>query len=101
MNFFGELIYNDDAEFEIYNDTGIINISKLLESIYEKQGQAYIKVMRANSILFEEDGKVCKKIDKDGINSIHVCGMNLDLVLFENTDEILDIEIRQRGKLKK
>ena len=97
MELYGTLDMNDDGEFELENETGFINISKLLDGIYNSQNKLiYVEIIKDGSILFQEDGGLCKKIDKDGINSFHICGMNLDLVLFNNTNEYLDITIQER-----
>lgn len=88
---------NDNGEFELENETGIVNISQLLDGIYSSQNKLiYVEIIKDGSILFQEDGGLTKKIDKDGINSFHICGMNLDLVLFNNTGEYLDITIQER-----
>lgn len=98
MNLYGQLIYNDNAEFELEDETGIINISNLLDGIYNAKQQAYIRITKGSSLLFEEDGAIIKKQDKDGIISNFVCGNNLDLLLFNNTDEVLQIIIKKRRK---
>ena len=98
MNLYGQLIYNDNAEFELEDETGIINISNLLDGIHSAKEQIYIRITKGSSLLFEEDGAVMKKVDKDGIVSNFVCGNNLDLLLFNNTDEVLQIVIRKRRK---
>lgn len=98
MIFYGQLTYNDNAEFELEDETGVINISNLLDGIYNTKEQAYIKITRKSSLLFEEDGAILKREDRDGIISNFVCGNNLDLLLFNNTDEILEIEIKKRRK---
>ena len=98
MNLYGQLIYNDNAEFELEDETGIINISNLLDGIYNAKQQAYIRITKGSSLLFEEDGAIIKKQDSDGIVSNFVCGNNLDLLLFNNTDEVLQIIIKKRRK---
>ena len=98
MIFYGQLIYNDNAEFELEDETGIINISNLLDGIHSAKQQAYIRITKGSSLLFEEDGAIIKKQDKDGIISNFVCGNNLDLLLFNNTDEVLQIIIKKRRK---
>ena len=98
MNLFGQLIYNDDAEYEIHNETGIINLSALLEGIYNsKEKQVQIKICKGSSILFDEDGGLRKKVDEHGLLSYHICGVNLELTLFNNTDEVLEFTIIKRG----
>lgn len=98
MELFGQLIMNDEAEFELHTEDDIINISRLLDGVYYAKEQAYIKVVKNGKLLFEEDGGIAKKMDDDGILSSFVCGVNLDLLLFNNTDEVLDITIRKRRK---
>ena len=98
MDFYGQLIYNDNAEFELEDETGIINISNLLDGIHSAKEQIYIRITKGSSLLFEEDGSIIRKQDSDGILSNFVCGNNLDLLLFNNTDEVLQIVIRKRRK---
>ena len=98
MEFYGQLIMNDDGEFELEDETGIINISNLLDGIHSAKEQIYIRITKGSSLLFEEDGSIIRKQDSDGILSNFVCGNNLDLLLFNNTDEILQIVIRKRRK---
>lgn len=106
INSIGRLEYNEDAEFELHMDNGeIINISKILDDIYSptslKDSQVYISVMKGEVILFNEDGALVKKKDEHGIISYHVCGENLDLCLFKNTEKILEIIVKKKGKCLK
>jgi hypothetical protein len=99
--FNGKLIMNDDGQFELETyDDGVVNITKILDGIYSptslKDSQVYVKVNRGNGgILFEEDGGLVKKIDKDGVNSYHICGNNIDLLMFNHTEEALEITIEK------
>jgi hypothetical protein len=100
MNLLGLLDMNDDGEFELEDEIGIVNITKLLESIHTSKELVYIEIMRGNSLIFQEDGSVLKKLDKDGIMSFHICGVNLDFILFYNTGEILEITLKKRGNIR-
>lgn len=99
----GTLKYNDNAEYELHMDNGkVINITGILDEAYDENILVYIKIINIlkDKIIFEEDGKLTKKKDSDGIFSYHVCGMNLDYLLFYNTDEKLDITIKVKVKDK-
>ena len=101
MNLCGRLEYNDDAEFEIddYDSIKIINISKILESIYNSEDKCtYVKISKGGLIIFEEDGGLVKKIDNQGVLSFFICGVNLDLILFNNTNEIVEFTINTKRK---
>lgn len=102
----GILKYNDIADFELHMDDGkVVNITGILDEAYGDNILVYAKVVRVleGVILFEEDGKLCKKLDSDGIMSYHICGMNLDHLLFYNTDDIIDItlEVKVRNRERK
>lgn len=99
----GILKYNDNADFELHIDSGkVVNITGILDEAYAENILVYAKIIKAleSRILFEEDGKLCKKLDSDGIMSYHICGMNLDHLLFYNTDDIIDItlEVKVRNR---
>jgi hypothetical protein len=100
INLFGKFDMNDDGEYEIQDETGIINVTQLLEGIYNTKEMVYISVMRGDSLLFEEDGAITKRKDQDGVLSFYVCGANLEYILFYNTGETLDITLKKRGKNK-
>jgi hypothetical protein len=101
INLFGLLDMNDDGEFELEDEIiGKVNITKLLESIHTSKTLVYVEIMRGNSLIFQEDGSVLKKKDKDGIMSFHICGANLDYILFYNTGEVLEITLKQRGNIR-
>ncbi len=92
----GILKYNDNADFELHIDSGqVVNITGILDEAYAENILVYAKVVRVleGVILFEEDGRLEKRFDSDGILSYHICGLNLDHLLFYNTDDILDITI--------
>ncbi len=92
----GILKYNDNADFELHMDGGkVVNITGILDEAYGDNILVYAKIIKAleSRIIFEEDGKLCKKLDSDGVLSYHICGMNLDHLLFYNTDDIIDITI--------
>ena len=94
----GRLIYNDSGEFELHsedNNNQIINITRILDKAYSPQlkSQIHIKIMKGCRVLFDEDSILYKKIDEDGLDSYYVCGNNLDLLMFNHTDELLEITI--------
>lgn len=100
----GYLVYNDEAEFEIHRILNgakkVDNITCILDEAYcpdiDSKVLVHTKIMKDGKLLFDEDGRLEKKIDKDGILSYFICGNNLDYLLFYNTDEFLDISIRVR-----
>ncbi len=100
--YFGKLIYNDNAEFELRDETGFINITKMLDDIFDSglKPQVYVKVMKGTSLLFEEDGLLTICRDEDGVDSFYICGLNLDKLMFYNTEEALEITIIKREKLR-
>lgn len=100
MELYGILDMDDNGEFIVHiEDNQIINITKVLEDIFTSQlvPQVYVKLIKNNIIIFEEDGRIIKNIDKDGINSFYICGENLDYKLFYNTGENIEIIIKKRG----
>ena len=98
--FNGKLDMDDNGEFIIHTETGIINISKILDDIFNSQlrPQVYIKIMKCGRLLFEEDGQITLSVDEDRIESYFVCSMNLSKLLFYETDNFLEITIKQRRK---
>jgi hypothetical protein len=98
--FNGKLIYNDDAQFEIHNGNEIINITEILDNIFDSQLRplVYVKVMKGDSLLFEEDGGIFINTDRFGINCFYICGMNLDSLLLNHENENLEITIKYEGK---
>lgn len=101
----GKLQMTDDeaGEFEIVTETGTVNVSSILDNIFDSslRPQIYIKVMRGNALIFEEDGLVTFCRDKQGVDSFFVCGLNLDKVLWDNTENNLEICIKKRGNTSK
>jgi hypothetical protein len=98
--YFGKLIYNDNGEFEIHTDTKIINITKILNDIFDSglRPLVYIKVMMGDKLLFEESGGLFINIDKFGINCFYICGLNLDALLLDYENEVLEITIKRERK---
>jgi hypothetical protein len=98
MELYGKLIMNDDGEFELDTEREIINISKLLDGIYNtgSKPQIYIKIEKFGRLLFEEDGLLVKKKDEQNVESYFICGMNLSKLLFYETDEALEVVIKER-----
>ena len=101
----GKLQMTDDetGEFEIVTETGTVNVSKILDNIFDSslRPQAYIKILRGNAFIFEEDGLITFCRDKQGVESYMICGMNLSKLLWDNTEERLDICIKKRGNISK
>lgn len=102
MELYGLLDINDFGQFILKNvDSGVINVTGILDEIYNpdslKDSQVEVKVFKGDKLLFDEDGALVKKIDTDGINSYHICGNNLDLLLSNYTEENLAIDINKRG----
>ena len=51
--------------------------------------------MKGCKILYnEQDGRLLKKLDKYGLNSYHVNGLDLEEVLFNSVGLDVDIEIK-------
>lgn len=100
MELYGKLDMNDDGEFELHNETGIINISKMLDGIYESQLKplVYIKIEKEGHLLIEEDGGLLLHTDSQKVESYFVCGINISKELFYNTDEFLSITIKKGNK---
>lgn len=100
--YLGRLDIEDNGDFILYQeDNSVVNITNILSEIYccgEKDSLVYLKISKGCSTLYEEDGKIIKKIDSDGIISNFICGDNLDYCLFYNTGEILEITIKERSK---
>lgn len=90
----GKLDYSDYAQFEIINYTSATNISKILDKVYySNNNKINIRIMSGSKTLFNEDGNLLMKKDKHGIYSYHVNGECLELVLFNNVNQFIDIEI--------
>jgi len=93
----GKLIYNDGNIYTLYSPTtkSITNISDILYNIcYSSNNQIEIKIMKGCKILFNESGRLLKKIDKqNGLLSYHVNSEDLESVIFNNCDDFVDIEI--------
>lgn len=100
MELYGMLQMVDDesGDFEIVTENGAINVSKLLDGIFESglRPQVYIKIMRSESLLLEEEGGLFLNKDKQGVDSYFVCGLNLSKLLWDNTEECLEITIKRR-----
>ena len=98
--FNGTLIYNEDGQFEMHDSNKIINITEILDNIFDSQLRplVYVKVMKGDSLLFEENGGLFINIDRFGINCFYICGLNLDLLLLNHENEFLEITIRNEGK---
>lgn len=100
MELYGKLFIDDNnekGEFEIETETRVVNISQLLDNIFESalRPQVYIRIMRGNSLIFEESGGLLLCRDRQGVDSYHICGLNLSKLLWDNTEEYIEIIIRR------
>ena len=97
----GKLQMTDDdtGEFEILTETGVVNVSKILDDIHKSglRPQVEIKVMCGDKMLFDEQGGLFSHKDEQKVDSYFVCGLNLSKLLWDNTEEFLEITIK-RGK---
>ena len=97
FSYSGKLNYNDRGEYELDSLNPkycSINLSELLKSIcYSYNNYIEIKILKGCKILFEESGKLVKNFDKHNIFSFHVNSEDFESVLFNNTNEFIDIEI--------
>lgn len=100
----GKLQMTDDqtGEFElVIEDSSSFNISKILNDIFEAslRPQVYVRVSRCGRLLFEESGGLFLNIDKQKVESFFICGLNLSKLLWDNTDEFLEIIIKKEDKI--
>jgi len=103
INILGKLDMDDNGEFIVHiEDNHTINITNILMDIFTSQlvPQVYVKLIKNNIIVFEEDGQLVKNIDRDGVDSFYICGENLDYKLFYNTGENIEIIVKKRGNSK-
>jgi hypothetical protein len=100
--YFGKLVYNDEAQFEIHNDTGIINITKILDNIFDSglRPLVDIKIYKNGILLFDEQGGLFLHTDDQKVESYFVCSLNLSKLLFYNTGNNLEICIKHERKSK-
>lgn len=102
MDLYGHLKIsdNDDGDFELHTEDEIINITKLLDEIHASQTkpQVFVRIMKNGRVLYEEDGLIVKKLDDQRVMSHFICGLNLSKLLWENTGEELEIEIKKVNK---
>lgn len=103
MELYGKLFIDDNnekGEFELETETRVVNISQLLDNIFESalRPQVYIRIMRGNSLIFEESGGLLLNRDEQKVESYFVCGLNLSKTLWNNTNEFLEIIIKQEGR---
>jgi len=98
--FNGKLDMDDNGEFIIHTETGIVNISKILDDIFNSQLRplVYVKIYKNGKLIFEEDGGLFLHTDDQKVQSYFVCSMNLSKLLFYETDNFLEITIKQRRK---
>jgi len=101
MNILGKLDIDDNGEFIVHiEDNQIVNISKILDNIFESQlrPQVDIKIFKNGRLLFDEQGGLFLHTDNQKVESYFVCGVNLSKLLFYNTEEFLEITIKNEGK---
>ena len=95
----GKLQMADDesGEFEIVTETGTVNVSKILDNIFDSglRPQVYVKILRGGSLIFEESGGLLLCRDRQGVDSYFVCGLNLSKLLWDNTEEWLEIILKR------
>jgi len=91
----GKLTYNQDGDYILSSPIQTINISTILKKIYcWYSNQIDIRIMKGCKILYnEQDGRLLKKLDKYGLDSYHVNGLDLEDVLFHSVGLDIDIEI--------
>ena len=101
INILGKLDMDDNGEFIVHiEDNQIINITKILDDIFTSslRPQVDIKIFKNGKLLFDEQGGLFLHMDDQKIESYFVCGVNLSKLLFYNTEENLEITIRNEGK---
>lgn len=101
MELCGQLIMNDDGEFELETEYETVNISQLLDKIYSSHTKQliYVKIIKSgNILLFEEDGGLFFRRDDQDLDSYFICGNNLSKLLFYNTDNNINIIIKVRDR---
>lgn len=98
----GKFDMNDDGEFELHTEMGIVNISKILDNIFTSQlrPQIDIKIYKNGQLLFDEQGGLFSHLDEQKVESFWVCGVNLSKLMFYNTGENnMEISIKYERKL--
>lgn len=95
IDLYGKLKINDNGEYIIDR----INLTKVLEKIYySKSPFLFITVESETRTLFKSKGELYFDKDDYGIWCWHVNGECLESVLFNHTDEVLDISINTNVK---
>jgi len=95
IDLYGKLKMNDNGEY-IIDKT---NLTKLLEKIYYSERPFLsITVESETRTLFKSKGELYFDKDDYGIWCWHVNGDCLESVLFNHTDEVLDISINTNVK---
>lgn len=101
----GKLQMTDDqtGEFEIVTENGVFNVSNILDNIFESglRPQVYVRIMEGTKLLLEEEGGLFLHMDEQKVESYFICGINLSKILFDSTDKVLELVIRQRGNNSK
>jgi len=97
IDLYGKLKMNDNGEYIIDR----INLTKVLKKIYySKRPFLSITVESETRTLFKSKGELYFDKDDYGIWCWHVNGECLESVLFNHTDEILNIIINTDVKLE-
>jgi len=91
----GKLTYSDRGDYILSSPTQTTNISTILKKIdCWYSNHIDIKILKGCKILYDEqDGRLLKKLDKYGLDSYHVNGLDLEEVLFNSVGLDIDIEI--------
>ena len=87
--------HDNATEYEIHSLTDIINLSNILEQIFNSENKYIeIKIMNCCKLIYEEKGNLMKYKSYDSnIIDYHINGNCLGDVLFNNTDSNLEITI--------
>jgi len=92
--FNGRLVYNDKGNYQLISPTAKTDISIILNKTYcYYSNYIDIKIIKNCKLLYNEQGRLLKKLDIYGMNSYHVNGLDLESVLFNLVGEDIDIEI--------
>jgi hypothetical protein len=86
----GILTYDDSGNYVVGN----VNFSSILDKIYyANNNHLDIKIYEGNKILYIENGNLYRrKADDIDIYDYHICGNNLENVLFNSVGKFVTIE---------
>ena len=72
-------------------------VKELVENSLDAGAKSiYIKIEKFGRLLFEEDGGLFLRKDNQSVDSYFICGENLSKLLFYETDEELEVIIKER-----